>query len=137
MKKKGTINVQLSRLIAQMGHTDRLVICDSGFPIPRGAEVVDLALTRNIPRFIDTVKVVLEELEVESVVVAKEMEGMNKECHKALMRELGSVGVSTIKKTTHEDFKRMTLNGGTIAFLRTGEATPFANVILVSGVTFD
>ena len=45
MKKSGTLNSQLSRIIAMMGHSDRIVICDCGLPIPRGAEVVDLALT--------------------------------------------------------------------------------------------
>jgi len=58
-KKIGTLNSHLSRVIAMMGDTERIVICDSGLPIPRGAEVVDLALTRNFLRFIDTVSVVI------------------------------------------------------------------------------
>lgn len=137
MKKIGTLNAQLSRTIAQMGHSDRLVIGDSGLPIPRGAEVIDLALTKNIPGFIDTVKVVLEELEVESVVIANEMESVNQKRYTELMEALRSVSVAKVTKVPHEEFKKLTTNGGNIAFVRTGEATPYANVILIAGVTFD
>ncbi len=132
MKKTGTLNPQLSRLIAQMGHTDLLVICDSGLPIPRGAEVVDLSLTRNIPRFIDTVRVILEELEVEKGIIAGEMVGT--EVHGGLLRILKGLPLDVV---SHEDFKKLTMSGGNIAFVRTGEATPYANVILVGGVDFD
>ncbi len=73
MKKRGILNANLSRIIASMGHTDKLVICDSGLPIPKNSEVIDLALTTNIPRFLDTLKIILEELHIEGAVIAKEM----------------------------------------------------------------
>ena len=41
-----------------------------------------------------------------------------------------------IKKVNHEKFKEITRNGGNVTFVRTGEATPYANIILISGVTF-
>ena len=129
MKKIGTLNTHLSRIIASMGHTDRLVICDSGLPIPRGKEVVDLALTTNIPRFIDTLRVVLQELEVESAIVADEMAGRSNGVHTQLQELLAGVPVRTV---SHEDFKRLTTEAATVAIVRTGEATPYANVILVS-----
>jgi len=135
MKKQGILNSSLSRIIASMGHTDRLVICDSGLPIPRSAETVDLALTANIPRFIDTLRAVLEEACFESAVVAAEMEKQNPRVFAELKGLLGGIEV---KAVPHEEFKRLSANGQTAtAFVRTGEATPYANVILVSGVTFD
>lgn len=134
MKKSGTLNSQLSRIIAMMGHSDRIVICDCGLPIPRGAEVVDLALTKNIPRFIDTLGVVLEELQVESAVIASEMPKVSPKIHQELLKLLDGVSVTAVP---HEEFKRMTGSNGNIAFVRTGEATPYANVILVAGVAFD
>ncbi|MBI4429860.1 MAG: D-ribose pyranase [Ignavibacteriales bacterium] len=137
MKKIGTLNSHLSLVIARMGHTDRLVICDSGFPIPRGTEMVDLALTKNVPSFIESVKVVLEELQVEGAVIAKEMQQMNKRCYDLLLKEMNSANVNSLKKVSHEELKKLTANGGNIAFVRTGEATPYANVILIAGVTFD
>ncbi len=134
MKKSGILNPQLSFILASMGHSDRLVICDSGLPIPRGARVVDLALVRNIPRFVDAVRAVLQELVVESAVIAREMEGANPKAFRDLMAMLGKVPV---RKVPHEKFKGMTNSGGNVTFLRTGEATPFANVLLVSGVDFN
>ncbi len=134
MKKTGTLNAQLSWVIAKMGHTDRLVVCDSGLPIPEEHEVVDLAVSPNIPHFIDVVKVILEELQIESAVVAREMEQSNRNLYQELVRLLPKVKLS---KVTHEQFKQRAASGGNVTYVRTGEATPFANVILASGVTFD
>jgi D-ribose pyranase len=133
MKKRGILNANLSRIIASMGHTDKLVICDSGLPIPKNSEVVDLALTTNIPRFLDTLRVILEELHIEGAVVAKEMVSGKNGLYESTNNLL--VGVK-LKKVTHEKFKEMTREKGNITFVRTGETTPFANIILISGVTF-
>lgn len=132
MKRIGTLNRHLSRLIASMGHTDQLVICDSGLPIPRNAECVDLALTNGIPRFLDVVKVILEEIKVEKFVVAKEMKSQNTDLLQSLQSLLPDISMSEV---THEQFKEMMKQPNT-AFVRTGECTPYANVILISGVTF-
>jgi len=133
MKKNGILNPNLSRIIASMGHTDKLVICDSGLPIPRNKEIVDLALTKNIPRFIDTLRTVLKELKVESAVIAEEMKKENHRIFDRVNRTLSGIPIEVVP---HEQFKEITQNEGTIAFVRTGEATPFANIILISGVTF-
>jgi D-ribose pyranase len=133
MKKIGTLNTHLSRVIAGMGHLDRLVICDSGLPIPRGAAVVDLALTANIPRLVDTLRVVLEELEVEGAIIAEEMEARANGVYADLQAALAGVPV---RRVPHEEFKALSAEGNVAAFVRTGEATPYANVMLVSGVTF-
>jgi D-ribose pyranase len=134
MKKTGTLNAKLSYVIASMGHTDKLVICDSGLPLDHDKEIVDLALSTNIPRFIDTLRVVLEELKVESAIIADEMEKVNPLIHKEIAALLPGV---EIRKVPHERFKELTNGTGNVTFVRTGEATPYANIILISGVTFD
>lgn len=133
MKRNGVLNSGLSRIIASMGHTDKLVICDSGLPIPKNSDVVDLALTKNIPRFMDTLKVILEELEVEEAIVTNELVNGNGKYFKEISSLLNG---TKIKKVNHEKFKEITRNGGNVTFVRTGEATPYANIILISGVTF-
>jgi len=133
MKRKGVLNSGLSKTIASMGHTDKLVICDSGLPIPKNSDVVDLALTKNIPRFMDTLKVILEELKVEEAIVTNELVTGNSRYYKDITSLLNG---TKIKKVNHEKFKEITRNGGNVTFVRTGEATPYANIILVSGVTF-
>jgi D-ribose pyranase len=133
MKKTGILNPQLARIVASMGHTDRLVVCDSGLPIPRGAEVVNLALTKNIPRFIETVRVLLEEMKVDRAVVSTEFHTLGNGMYEQLRSLLPGVEMCEV---SHEEFKQLSCEVRTIAFVRTGEATPFANVILESGVTF-
>jgi D-ribose pyranase len=134
MKKNGILNAPLSKIIASLGHTDRLVICDSGLPIPRNAEVIDISLTKNIPRFLDTLKVILEELEVETAIVAEEIIQKNGDLYKEVESLLADI---EIQKISHEEFKQKTRENGTVVFVKTGEATPFANIILVAGVTFN
>jgi len=133
MKKSGVLNAELSRIIASMGHTDKLVICDSGLPIPANSQVVDLALTKNIPRFLDALKVILIELKVQEAIVTNELVKGNSKYYEEIISLLNDV---KIEKVDHEKFKEITRNKEKIAFVRTGEATPYANIILISGVTF-
>lgn len=116
-----------------MGHSDRLVICDSGLPIPKGADVVDLALTTNVPSFEQVLDVVLQELEVESAVIAVEMKDQNARAFEIVRRLLAG---KEIEAVPHEQFKDLFFNGQNVWFVRSGEATPFANIMLQAGVTF-
>jgi D-ribose pyranase len=134
MKKNGIWHAELARLITALGHTDHLVVCDAGLPIPRGAEMVDLAVSRNLPRFSDVVDVILTEGAFEAATIAGEMACRNPEVHSILTGLLGLIPTSTV---THEEFKRLTRNGDRTVFVRTGEATPYANVLLVAGVAFE
>ncbi|MEW6652544.1 MAG: D-ribose pyranase, partial [Bacteroidota bacterium] len=103
-------------------------------PIPRNADLIDLALKTNVPRFLETLETVLEELVVEEAIIAAEMEKKNRELYKKVMVLLKGV---KIIKVSHDKFKQINSNGGNISFVRTGEATPYANVILISGVNFE
>ena len=131
MKKTILINSRLSKVIASMGHTDTIAIADSGLPIPKGVERIDLALTRDIPRFLDTLRVILTELCVEEAIVAAEMKENSPEAYQKLIEILGDV---PIKEVPHEELKAMTKE--CVAVVRTGEYTPYCNVILRSGVVF-
>lgn len=133
MKKRGIFNAQLSRIVASMGHMDRLVIGDSGLPVPENCEKVDLALASGIPQFEDTLRTVLEELEVEAAIVAEEITDQNAPVFEAIKRSLPGI---ELKFVSHETFKRMMHEDETVACVRTGEVTPYANIILVAGVTF-
>ncbi|WP_107763872.1 D-ribose pyranase [Coprothermobacter proteolyticus] len=131
MKKTILINSKLSEVIASMGHKDTIAIADSGLPIPKGVERIDLALTRDIPRFLDTLRVILTELCVEEAIVAAEMKENSPEAYQKLIEILGDV---PIKEVPHEELKAMTKE--CVAVVRTGEYTPYCNVILRSGVVF-
>ena len=84
MKKTKMINSELSYVISQMGHTNSLTIGDCGLPIPNETKRIDLALTHNVPTFIQTLDVVLEELRVEEAIIASEIKEKNPQVYEAL-----------------------------------------------------
>lgn len=131
MKKTALLNSDIASVIATMGHTDMLAIGDCGLPIPNETKRIDIALIKNIPGFIETLKVVIMELQVEEVVIATE----TKEVSTKLYEEISSI-LSDVKITfvSHEELK--TLLKDCKAVVRTGEQTPYANIILKSGVVF-
>lgn len=133
MKKKGILHSELARIIAGMGHGDRLVVCDIGFPIPQNRPVADIVLTVNIPRLIDALKVILEELQVEEAIVTNEMERVSRPMFEEVRKVLAGVPV---RKISHAKFKKRTRSQDNMSFVRTGEATKYANVMLVAGVIF-
>jgi D-ribose pyranase len=131
VKKSGILNHRISELVAQMGHGDLLVVADAGLPIPRSVERVDVAITQGLPGFIDVVAAIAQELQVEYLIVAEELDAANPDIVGQLRTLFPG---SAIEMTAHGDFKARTKDAR--AIVRTGECTPYANVILVSGVTF-
>jgi D-ribose pyranase len=131
MKKRGILQHELSELIARMGHTDTLVICDAGLPVPPGVQRIDLAISGGVPSFMQVLRPLLEDLAVESVVIATEQSKISPEFHKELKSVLGSI---PIREVSHIEFKRMMQDAR--AVIRTGEFTYYANIIIVAGVAF-
>jgi D-ribose pyranase len=131
MKKSGILHPDLLQVIGSMGHTDRLAIADAGLPIPDDVPRIDLALVAGVPGFVATLQAVLGELQVERAVIAEELRARNPAVHEAVQRLLGAV---PLDRVSHERFKE--LLRGVRAVVRTGEVTPYANIILQSGVTF-
>lgn len=132
MKKHGISNSEISKVLSDLGHTDQIVIADAGLPVPEGVKKIDLALTVNIPTFANTLRAVLDDMAIEKFVLAEEISIKNKALEKeifGLMEEdLAHIYVS------HEEFKNLT--GNAKAIIRTGEFTPFANIILQSKPIF-
>lgn len=135
MKKGRLLNSELSYEIAKLGHTDHICIGDAGLPIPNVPKRIDLAVERNVPTFMGTLDVVLSEMQVEEVVVAEEMKSVSPELYTELMKLLEErCGKVVVESVSHEGFKAMTRESK--AVVRTGECTPYANIILKSGVVF-
>lgn len=138
MKKTALINADLSYLVASLGHFDEVTVCDAGLPIPAGTTRIDLALTHGVPTFIDTVSVLLSEMQITGVVLASEFEQANPEKYHALLALIENEQTENkdivISYISHEDFKKRT--NSSKAVVRTGECTPYANVIFQSGVVF-
>ena len=132
MKKAVLLNSALTSVISEMGHTDMLTIGDCGLPIRGAAKRVDLALKFGVPGFLETLQTVLSELCVESAILAEEIKTVSPEMHDQIKTMLGeNISISYVG---HAEFKKITEDSK--AVVRTGECTPYTNIILVSGVTF-
>lgn len=131
MRKTQLLNSGISEVISKMGHTDMLAIGDCGLPIPDSSKRIDMALIKNIPTFIDTLKAVLLELQVEEIMLAEETRKVSPDLYSQIKDVTGDVKVTWI---THEELKENLKNCK--AVIRTGEQTPYANIILKSGVVF-
>lgn len=129
MYRYGTLNSEISRVLSTLGHTDEIVIADCGLPIPDEVKRIDLALKKGTPSFEEVYEELKHHMVVEQVVVAREMTEQNEVLYQKIKKDF-----PTLQMVSHEDFKKQTRNAK--AIIRTGEATPYANIILQSGVIF-
>lgn len=131
MKKTALLNRDVSDVIASLGHTDTLIVCDAGFPVPPEVWRIDLAVTANIPPFLETLKTILTELEVEKILVAEETREVSPELFKQIEALFPGIPMDNMP---HVAFKEIAQDAR--AAVRTGEFTAYANIILVCGVPY-
>ncbi len=131
MKKHGILNHELSEAIATLGHTDSLAVSDAGLPIPAGVQRIDLAVIGGVPGFLPVLRAVLDDVQVERAVIAREMRTASPELYQQIRDALGEIPVEEV---SHEELKQLTHQARAVA--RTGEFTPYANILLYSGVVF-
>jgi D-ribose pyranase len=131
VKKRGLLQHALAGIIASMGHTDLLVIADAGLPVPPGVTCIDLAVRCGLPSMLDVTRAVGDELHVEEVIVADELLGRD-EVLPMTLREV--FPDARFRSVSHDKLKRLSARAR--AVVRTGECTPYHNVILTSGVAF-
>ena len=131
MKKNGVLNKDISELIASMGHYDRLTICDAGLPIPEYVWRIDLAVKEGLPGFVEVVQAIAKDMVVQQIILAEEVKETSPDIDKQIREIFANVEVIYIP---HDTFKEQSTKSK--AIIRTGEFTPFSNVIIVSGVAF-
>ena len=131
MKKYGILHHELAQVIAQLGHGDMLIIADAGLPIPPNVRRIDLAVTGGVPAFLSVLAAVLGEMQVERATIASEMVMRSPAMQQSLLDLCAAIPISAV---SHEEFKRLSQTA--CAIVRTGEFTPYANIILYSGVVF-
>lgn len=139
MKKSILLNSEISYVISKMGHQDQLVVGDAGLPIPAGVQRIDLTITKNIPRFLPVLDAVLSELKIEKVILAKEIKEVSPALHNEILDKIQEIEIFNninvkIEYVSHIEFKEKISKSN--AIIRTGEFTPYANIILISGVVF-
>jgi ABC-type ribose transport system, auxiliary component len=131
MKRNGIINAQLAGYIAALGHGDLFMVGDGGMPVPEGVPVVDLALCGGIPTFIQVMNAIMDETVIEHYTIAEEIVDKNAKLLQYIRENLESAEERMIP---HHKLKQ---ESRSVKFaIRTGEFTPYPNVILRAGVAF-
>ena len=133
MKKAGILNSDISRVLSYMGHTDCIAIGDCGLPIPDEVERIDLALKFGVPTFMETLSTVAEDMKIEKIVLAQEIKTQNPKVL-AEIEALFAWQNMEVQFVSHVELKALTQDCR--AVIRTGETTPYANIILQSGCIF-
>ena len=133
MKKAGILNSDISRVLSYMGHTDRIAIGDCGLPIPEEVERIDLALKFGVPTFMETLATVAQDMKIEKIVLAEEIKTQNPQVLAQIEAFFAGQNVET-EFVSHTELKEQTWDCK--AVIRTGETTPYANIILQSGCIF-
>lgn len=131
MKKHGILNSDIAKVLSDLGHTDQITIGDAGLPVPAGVKKIDLALKLSEPKFIDVLAEMLKDMEIEQVILAEEIKTQNPD---QLADVSALIGDTEVAYVSHEDFKRQTRQSKVV--IRTGEATPYSNIILQSNIIF-
>lgn len=129
MKRAGILNRHLAGALAELGHGDGVLVCDAGMPIPAGPRVVDLAFRAGTPSFAEVLDGLLDELVIEGGTAAVEIRAANPDAAGLIESRLPE-----LRLVPHEELKRQT--AGAHLVVRTGEARPYANVLLRCGVFF-
>jgi len=139
MKKTTLLNAPVSSLVAKLGHGNSVCIGDAGLPVPKTIERIDLAVSPGVPGLLDVFNAVASEMFIERIIIAQELRDQQPQLMDKLLIAIGvletdqnsNIDIETIE---HEVFKLEMDHCH--ASIRTGECTPFANIILYAGVPF-
>jgi D-ribose pyranase len=128
MLKTGILNPQLNALLARVRHTNTLVIADRGFPFWPEIETVDVSVVDDLPTVLQLLHAVRANFVVGAAWMAEEFRGANDAKTQA---DFASAleGVK-LAYEPHVTFKKRVPSA--IGLIRTGDATPYTNIILES-----
>lgn len=131
MKRNGIINSEISKVLSYMRHTDLICISDLGLPCPDNIKTIDLSLKLGSPSFIDVLSEIIKDMKIERIILAEEIKNNNKEVYNKILSMFENISIEYV---SHNNFKQKTSDCK--AIIRTGEAAPYANIILQSACIF-
>ncbi len=129
MIKTGILNPALNSLLARIRHTNTLVIADRGFPFWPTVETVDMALIDDVPTVLQVLAAIRANFVVGEARMAEEFLAHNpRETIERFAHALA--GISVVHEPHERVFKPRV--PAAIGLIRTGDTTPYANLILTS-----
>jgi D-ribose pyranase len=128
MIQSGILNPAVLSLIARIRHTNTLVISDWAFPYWPQIETVDISLTMGIPTVLDVLDLLQQNFKIGRIWQAEEFVACNSA--DTVDRFAKSFGKIPLTREPHVDFKKRVPHA--IGLIRTGDPTPYGNIILES-----
>jgi len=128
MLKTGILNPQINSLLSRVRHTNLLVIADRGFPFWPMIETVDVSLVDGVPTVLQVLAAIRQNFQIGHAWMAREFLAHND--RKAAAAFAAALGGVTLTHERHVLFKKRV--PGAIGLIRTGDTTPYANVIVES-----
>jgi D-ribose pyranase len=132
MKKIGVLNGELSKVLAELAHDDMILIGDAGMPCPQGVKFIDLAVCCGVPSFLDVLRAVMGEMLIAEAFIDVEQQEKSPQFAGKLKEVVGNS--FSLHKIPHAETKKISIDCK--AVIRTGEFTPYANIILKAGCLF-
>jgi D-ribose pyranase len=129
MLKSGIINPDINHLLARIRHTNLLAISDQGFPFWPMIETVDISLVSGIPTVLQVLDAIRPNFDICQIFMANEFKAEN--TPEVQSRFAASMKGIPVTFEPHNDLKKRV--PGAIGLIRTGDATQYANIILMSG----
>jgi len=128
MLNTGILNPHVLDLIARIRHTNTLVISDWAFPFWPEIETVDISLTHGIPTVLDVLDLLTPVFKIGHIWQAEEFVATT--TPEAVAGFAKSFGEIPLTREPHLDFKKRVPHA--IGLIRTGDPTPYGNIILES-----
>ena len=131
MKRGGILNPAICSLLAELGQSDELLIVDAAYPLPTDGHVIDLTLTPGIPRLLDILRAVSEELVIDAIAVPAEIKEHSPRIYQEILKMVGDTDVDEVP---FHEFKEQALD--VKGSIRSAEFSPYASVRIVAGSAF-
>ena len=128
MIKTGILNPQINSLLSHVRHTNTLVIADRGFPFWPMVETVNLSLVDDVPTVLAVLSALRPNFQIGKAWMAQEFLKQNRAKTRSAFSE--ALRGNLLTHEPHVEFKKRVPHA--IGLIRTGDTTPYANVLLES-----
>lgn len=128
MRPGRILHPELAKALAECGHTDIVLVTDAGFPIPKGANRIDLGYYEGQADVLDILKMLRREIFVEEVAFAPEVKTHHPALYKAL-QEIYTGSGAVFKAKTHEELVSEVAPRAKV-IIRSGSMNAWANIAL-------
>ena len=127
MIKTKIINPELLYELALLGHFDKVMICDIGYPIPADANRLDLSLVPGLPSMPQVLEALLSSCVFQGYTIVEDM--------KDIVPDVYQYVTTTLSKLPHDEVSWEELQAKAAdckLYIRSGENRRKCNVILTS-----